>query len=324
MPCFTPLQAWRGPVNVNGKVPLVFKKPGGLAVEEHPPCGQCLGCRLDYSLDWATRCLCESQMHRRNCFITFTYSPEFLPKDGALDHRHVQLFFKRMRKELGPFRFFMAGEYGDQYGRPHYHALLFGCDFADRVYLSTTPAGERIYRSHTLSRLWGMGYCSVGELTFESAAYVARYCMKKVTKERRGELTPEFIEKYVDKSTGVMRQPDYVRMSRGGRNGRGLAYEWFQKYQSDVYPSDFLIVRGGVKMPPPRYFDKLYSEKFPLDMQRIKLHRIARCTKYEEVWIDALQKFKLLPADSGDRLHVREQFKAAQIRLLSRTLEGSI
>jgi hypothetical protein len=91
---------------------------------------------------------------------------------------------KRLRKEYGEgIKFYMCGEYGPKLGRPHFHALLFGHDFSDRKLWSTTPAGSKLYRSAELEKLWDKGFSSVGDANFESAAYVARYIMKKVSGE---------------------------------------------------------------------------------------------------------------------------------------------
>lgn len=101
MPCFKPLTAWRGDVLASGKRAVVFKagdsSPGFSAFPDKLPCGQCIGCRLDYALDWAVRCECEIKMHDRNCFITLTYDPKNEPKDGSLSLRHWQLFMKFIR-----------------------------------------------------------------------------------------------------------------------------------------------------------------------------------------------------------------------------------
>ena len=61
-------------------------------------CGQCQGCRLERSRQWAVRCLHESKLHADNCFLTLTYSEEHLPRDGSLHIKHVQDFLKRLRK----------------------------------------------------------------------------------------------------------------------------------------------------------------------------------------------------------------------------------
>src|SRR4051812_44423311 len=111
MPCYHQLDAWYGPTNPSGKRSIVFN-PGASVTGVNSlkiNCGQCLGCRLDYSLKWATRCLHESQMHKQNCFITLTYNNLNLPKMGSLIERDFQLFMKRFRKEIKcPIKYYMA------------------------------------------------------------------------------------------------------------------------------------------------------------------------------------------------------------------------
>ena len=132
MTCYHPLECWR----VDGQSKLAFVKPREALIREklEVPCGQCIGCRLERSRQWAVRCIHEAQLHKDNCFITLTYNDEHLPSPPSLSVRDFQLFMKRLRKRFGKgIRFFHCGEYGEKYGRPHYHACLFGFDFPDRV-----------------------------------------------------------------------------------------------------------------------------------------------------------------------------------------------
>jgi hypothetical protein len=153
------------------------------------PCGQCVGCRLERSRQWAVRCMHEAQMHTSNCFITLTYAPEFIreAKDLSLNYEHFQLFMKRLRKRFTgkTIRFYMAGEYGELRDRPHFHACIFGLDFEDKKFLKRTETGSILYTSKILEELWPYGYSSIGDVNFESAAYVARYIMKKVNGKPR-------------------------------------------------------------------------------------------------------------------------------------------
>ena len=151
---------------------------------EKLPCGQCVGCRLERSRQWAIRCMHEAQMHEDNCFITLTFNPESLDDRSnpwSLDVRDFQLFMKRLRKKYGAgIRFYHCGEYGELNKRPHYHACIFGFDFPDKRLWKVTNSGHRLYISESLDELWPFGFCTIGNVTFESAAYVARYIMKKV------------------------------------------------------------------------------------------------------------------------------------------------
>lgn len=308
----------------SGKRKIVFKpteSTGGLSALQLP-CGQCIGCRLDYSRNWAIRLMYENQLHDESCFITLTYDDEHLPLDFSLDKREFQLFMKKLRRHFSgrKIRFFHAGEYGENYGRPHYHALLFGVSFTDKIPLKKTESGSYIWSSATLSQLWGKGYCSIGEVTFESAAYVARYCLKKVTGQKKEEVDEIGLRVYerLDPVTGEVHEvlPEYVTMSRRP----GIAKAWYEKFKSDVYPHGYTVARGGIKMPAPRYFDKLYECENPIDMVRIKKLRLSRSNRREAVWNDVLKKTQMLDVNRPERLEVMEEVKESSLKLCKKKL----
>lgn len=299
MPCFTPLKAYRAP---DGGV--VFDSKRGYS--DRPlelGCGQCQGCRFERSRQWALRCVHEAQLHKRNSFVTLTYSPENVPRDGGLDVTHWQKFAKRLRKAIGPFRFFHCGEYGERNKRPHYHACLFGVDFsADRIEWKPSKYGS-LYVSPLLAEVWGLGHCSVGALTYESAAYVARYCMKKLTGDM-GEREYTRFDSETGEAWNV--RPPYVTMSRGGRGGKGgIGSEWFEKFHSDVFPSDE-VVHDGRRFTPPRYYlSKLEAQRGSDVVKAIQDARRARASKHKEDLTAA-------------RLAVREKVAAGRLTMLRR------
>lgn len=210
------------------------------------PCGQCVGCRLERSRSWAIRCSLEKQLHKDSCFLTLTYDDEHLPRDYSLHKEHLTNFFKRLRfNESIKFRYFACGEYGDLYSRPHYHVILFGYRPDDLVPVGQSM-GNILYTSPKILKAWqNQGYVSLGEVTFESCAYTARYIMKKIT----GDKAEEYYHG---------REPEYVVMSRRP----GIAHDWLLKYDGDVYPNDYVVVRGDIKTKPPRYFDNLYAQLY--------------------------------------------------------------
>ena len=225
------------------------------------PCGQCVACRLNRSRDWAVRIMHECQSHERSAFLTLTYRDEDLPSNGSLDHRHVQLFFKRLRKSIAPKRikFFVAGEYGDKLGRPHYHAILFGHWFDDSVKFVRSESGYWLYRSDVLDGLWRHGHCQIGSVEFESAQYVAKYCLKKVTGDGA--------EAHYNG-----RKPEYATMSRG------VGFDWISKFVDEVYASDEVIV-NGVPCQPPRYYDKYLESIDPDRWDKVKRERASKPRK---------------------------------------------
>lgn len=192
-------------------------------------------------------------MHDASCFVTLTYDQEHVPKDGSLSKREWQLFAKRLRRLRGPFRFFACGEYGGLNRRPHYHAILFGMDFRE----DAIPLEKKdLYTSPTLVERWRNGNVSIGAVTPRSAAYVASYSVKK----QRDQMDPERLCRY-DSTTGEYWyvEPEFVLMSRGGRGGHGLGYAWIQKFKSDVFPADEVVL-GGRKDRVPRYYEGCLTE----------------------------------------------------------------
>lgn len=293
MACYNPISAYR--CSVSGEILFSDK---GIGDRLDLPCGQCIGCRLERSRQWATRIMFESQMHKHNCFITLTYSNDFLPNPPSLRYSDFQAFMKRLRKYFEPtkVRFYMCGEYGDNNFRPHYHAILFGVDFADRYLHSRTSAGYNIDRSATLERLWPFGYSSIADVTFESAAYVARYVMKKVT----GDLAEDHYA-YVCPSTGEVSQlvPEFNRMSLRP----GIGATWFDKYFTSDMVNDSVVI-NGVECKPPRYFDKLLERRDKLEMAERKAVR-------------EFKAYRRRDDNSSRRLKDREIVKRASLEKLN-------
>lgn len=249
MACFKPLQAYQGD---DGVVCFSELRSHGSARSLQLSCGQCVGCRLERSRQWAVRCMHEAQMHEQNCFVTLTYDEAHLPRYLSLRYRDFQLFMKRLRKVVGAagVRFFMCGEYGGEHARPHFHACLFGFGFVDKYFFRNSVDSCRLYRSALLERLWPFGFSTIGEVTFESAAYVARYVMKKVT----GDAGLKHYSS-VDQSTGevIKRCPEFCHMSLKPGIGRA----WLDRFWSDVFPSGKVVV-NGVESNSPRYYDRVF------------------------------------------------------------------
>lgn len=231
-------------------------------------------------------------MHEYNSYLTLTYSNDHLPAGNTLVKKHFQDFMKRLRRDRDErIRYFHCGEYGERTARPHYHAILFGIDFDDKKPWKKNKRGELLYTSAYLEEKWQKGFCSVGAVTFDSAAYVARYIMKKVIGDKAGEHYGG-------------RLPEYVTMSRRP----GIAAEWFEAYADDVYPSDFITV-GGVKMRPPKYYDRQLERNDPIAFREVKRKRRmnANSKDFEE--------------SRMGRLMVKDKVLGAKCKLLTRDLE---
>jgi len=274
MPCYSPVSAWRHPTQKtpNGKDVITFQNPYARETTYREgiklPCGGCHGCRIDRTRQWATRCILEASLHKTNCFITLTYAPEHLPKNGSLIRRHLQLFMKRLRRTFpkNKIRFFACGEYGAKKQRPHYHVCVFNFDFPKKntqIY-KETPAGPLLISSD-LHKLWGSGkgknfksygFTTVGSLTWESVAYTARYIMKKFTGDKAKIHYRDII-------------PEFNAMSLKP----GIGAEWLKINKTDIYPDDFAVLPNGKKSKTPKYFDKLFELTDPEEMSIIKAKR---------------------------------------------------
>jgi len=210
---------------------------------------------------------------------------------------------KRLRKRSGytKLRYFHAGEYGENYGRPHYHAIIFGRSFLEgATEHETTDRGDTTWRSPELSELWPAGLNRVGTVTFESCAYVARYVTKKVFGKRAASHYERF-----STSTGEVYKltPEYCTMSR--RPGIGKVH--FDRYSREIYPADQVITRGK-KCKPPKYYDKQLEKIDPAAYEILKDHRE--------------QALSLKPELKSPRhLQAAETIKLAQIGQLKRRYE---
>ncbi|WNK12851.1 MAG: replication initiator protein [Microvirus sp.] len=297
MPCWGPITAYHPPATSEDRR-LVFKKErAGTGVAIKVPCGRCSGCRLEHSRQWAVRCMHEKRLHNASAFLTLTYNDDNIPSGNSLSKRDLQLFLKRTRKELGSgLRFFACGEYGETTARPHYHVLLLSNSFTDLT--SHRLLNEnKLYTSKTLAKLWPVGHHMIGDVTFESAAYVARYCMKKITGKKA--------ETHYNG-----RQPEFITMSR--KPGLGTGY--FDKYYNELLNHDAIIVNGH-PAALPRFYDGKINELLPDDKiglytraELIKIKRRRKITKAQRL------------DNTSARLRVRELVSEAKLKLKKRTL----
>lgn len=358
MPCYRPLDAFQC---VDGVVVFSEQRKHDVVRRLTLACGQCIGCRLERSRQWAVRCMHEKQMHTSACFITVTYSDDQIPEGHELRHEDWQAFAKRLRQHIerehirsitsqlkltntrkgffahsdkpavdknspsneidqkkGFFRFpksqkfkinfrhtnlrfYMAGEYGEQTKRPHYHAAIFGYDFPDKKHWRQTRGGP-LYTSTRLDKLWRKGFTTIGELTFESAAYIARYITSKISgtsPEAKAKAKAKY--EYIDEHGEIkQRKKEYNRMSLRPAIGA----TWLQKYTADVYPEGIVIARGH-KSTAPRYYDKKYADAQPLNYEDMK-------------WLRQLEGEKRSDDNTPERLRDKEKVKLAAITTLRR------
>lgn len=320
------------------------KKPEGVELVR-VPCGQCIGCRVSRSKSWALRCYHEAQGYEKNCFITLSYRPECLPPYGSLKPEDFTLFLKRFRKRFSgnekvvyedgtvcwPIRYFACGEYGDQYHRPHYHACIFNYDFPDKYFWKKSSSGEDLFRDDTLEELWSkevpqkdlwkypadamferhnkiyvnLGHCTIGEVNHMTAAYVARYVLKK----RNGDQAHETYVRDIDVETGEidMIEPEYCVMSKKP----GIGNRWFEEYgYTDCMSKDFCIINGK-KFAVPKYYDRLFEFADPHGMEDVKVNRKEHYERLAENY-------------TPERLRAGEIIQKQRLKRLTRSYENEV
>lgn len=279
------------------------------------PCGNCVGCRIDYSRDWALRCTLESMYHDSTMFLTLTYDDVHVPHTSYVDNITGQLkdiltlrpddftkFMKRLRfhysKKYGrELRFFACGEYGSQTLRPHYHAIVFGLKLDDLRFIKNSHTGFPIYDSDFVSDCWSLGMVSISESNFDTCAYTARYVMKK----QKGKDSD-----FYDVHNLV---PEFVRMSRKP----GIGYQYYADNKESIYKYDKIILPDGKIFKPPKYFDKYYMQDCPEKYDSVLSNRISCAVDSDIV------KEKLY-GDKYVRLSREEVSKKKQLANLIRAL----
>ena len=209
---------------------------------------------------------------------------------------------KRLRKHYHPkkIRYYHCGEYGAELKRPHFHACLFGLDFRDKQ-LFRELNGQATFTSPTLELLWPQGFALIGSVTFESAAYVARYIMKKIN----GEPADKHYESVSEQTGEVIKlNPEYTTMSLKP----GIGHDWYQKYKTDVYPDNFVVLKGK-KMKPPRYYQQRYEIENPEAYETLQKKNKAFAKEHKQ-------------DSTPERLAVRQKCKIAQLNILPRSYEN--
>lgn len=277
MKCYSPQRVIITPRGKDGKrvVKFIGNTDSQYVGNGEIPCGKCIGCRLAYSSEWGVRCYLESTLHKHNHFVTLTYDDDNLPyelradedglpiKVGNLVHKDLTLFFKKLRFDYESkddhigIRYFACGEYGDHTSRPHFHIVFFNLPLDDLMIYKKNFDGSIYYNSDRLSKIWGKGHVVIAPVTFESAAYVARYVMKK----QIGNPGKSYVEfNKLNK--------EFVTMSRRP----GIARNYFDSNYKTIYRDDEVLVptnKGVRSFKPPSYFDRLYTDINPDHMYKI-------------------------------------------------------
>ena len=217
------------------------------------PCGTCLACRLNHAKEWAVRCVLEAMYYEENYFVTLTYDDDHIPSDLMLHRGDFVDFMKRLRYHAkGKVRYFACGEYGTKNKRPHFHVILFGLKLDD-----LKPIGNGLYESKTMAKIWPYGYHYIGEVSYSSCNYVARYATKKVFNDQADE---------------------FIAMS----SHPGLGYQWLKDHIDTTFEYDSIYGNFGnskaVKLP--RYFDKIAESLDNAKFFEVKGKRLDKSTAF--------------------------------------------
>lgn len=287
-------------------------------------CQKCVGCRLEYSRQWAMRCMLEQKDHENNQFITLTYDPEHLPTKQMVDTEtgevfeeetlvpdHVSEFMKKLRRYYeyhygygaDKIKFYACGEYGDKKGRPHYHLIIYDLPIFDKRFSHRNKKGTPVYTSDTITKIWGKGRTAVDDVTYESCAYVARYIMKKI----KGKEAVEELE-----ASGKVNC--FTRMSRKP----GIGRNYYDENADKIYECDEIWLKnkyGPLKLKPPKYYDKLFDIDNPEKMEEIKDKRRKIAEMSEET------RLKTTGEDKLKYLERMEQIKFDKMNKYKRELD---
>lgn len=265
-------------------------------------CGQCIDCRLAYSRDWAIRCSLEASLHQFNYFVTLTYNDLCIPKGNYIDYEgtlynstlckaDVQKFVKNLREfertHYGntDIKVFYCGEYGGDTGRPHYHLCLFGVSQIPDLSFKFKKGSYNYYKSELYESFWTdrvelepgkktrvlRGFVDIADVSFDSIAYTARYCLKKIQGKGKKDFL-SYYESLEGDDKPELRLPTFLQMSLKP----AIAYDFYQNNKLQIQEEDLVKYQKKFdlfKAKPPRYFDKLFDREDPERFAEVKERR---------------------------------------------------
>lgn len=307
------------------------------------PCGQCIGCRLDEAKNKANRCVMEQIgieksdeiLTKTSYFVTLTYNDESLPHNygflpaqissmkqyeemkplqldanGTLRYNDFQEFNKRLKSDIAyhqgkdiaeELRFLVAGEYGPTTQRPHYHAIFFSLNIPDLKEYKRNKQGDMLYTSEWLEKLWSHGFVVIGEFSWKTAAYTARYVVKK----HKGKDADWYSNHHVE--------PEFSKCSLKP----GIGAIFYNLYRDDIYQHDSIVLKDGLRVKPPRYFDKLLEKDNPKLLSQVKLKRVENAT--DQAYVDRMLN-EVYRFSETDYFGIQEHTKTQQVKSLVRDI----
>lgn len=347
MPCYHPkirienLSLWETAADGHKYHPATITKPDNVyeKLEElkntHPnykkqiiPCRTCIGCRLDYSRDWANRGYLEAKKGEHNYFITLTYDDEHKPFsdtmisengitytdleknwNGYLEKRHFESFlhdirqkFKRKYNHTG-IKFLGCGEYGGKTNRPHYHIILFNAPFPSETFYNSKFINQNIYWQNSLiEEVWRYGISNITLATWDTIAYTARYVTKKIYGTHSKE-------EYASKG----QTPEFIRMSRG------IGKDYYEQNKERIWKNDEIIIKntnGAISTKPPKYYTRLLEKENKEASDNLKKNRQKLADQNQKVLDQTFTGGRL------ERLRIKESTHEEKHKQLKRHMEN--
>lgn len=302
MRCIRPIKA---SFDRNGDITYSSRHRDPAIVPFEFECRKCLPCRLNTAREKAIRCWHEAKEVENSIFLTLTYDDEHL-ESSRLIYSHVQTFIKDLRDRIGyqpedRISVMTTGEYGEQTKRPHWHLLIFNYWPSDFKLIRTTPRGDQVWTSNSLSQIWGKGFIEFGDVTIDSANYVARYAAKKLVHGRDQDHSFHPIHK------------------TSSRNAIGR--RWIEKWWKQTFDHGYIILPNGSKAGIPRYYTDWLKKNFPTSWERyvtetrpkIQLEAEARASAELEIYIkNREESWNALPRNKIKLIILESQFKQLQ------------
>lgn len=294
------------------------------------PCGQCIGCRLDYSKEWANRGYLESLYWDNNYFITLTYDDDHININdyvedeegftytndgewgGTLIPKDLQLFIKRLRKYMKThhdndnIRYMACGEYGGQTARPHYHLIVFNLNLPTESFYNPRIINKNYYyQNSVIEKCWKYGFSNICPSNWNTIGYVARYITKKIN----GKESDQY---YAEKG----QVKEFFRVSLKPAIGE----QYYRDHWQEIYERDEIIIvnrAGAVASKPPKYFDELFKKDHPEEYKILQRKR-QRESKNGNVLKDSLTSML-----RQERLEVEERSQDEKTQKLIRAYEAA-
>jgi len=210
------------------------------------PCRSCLDCRKARASSWGFRLRQEAKVSDTAWFLTLTYDNEhvvFTPTGLlSLYPKHVTNVIKvlrqtqqrkynkiardnKLKNDAKSIKYFLVGEYGGRFNRPHYHVIIYNIDLetligkAQSILALNDPEHYLKGKFNFNCKYYKYGYISVGQVTPESVNYCLKYISKGIT-------VPQFPKDN--------RHPEFAHMSKGigsnYLNDKNLEWHWADLY----------------------------------------------------------------------------------------------